>query len=179
MNKPFTVWFTGLSGSGKTTLAIALHHELQALGIKNMEILDGDVIRTNLSNGLGFSKEDRDINIRRIGWICGLINRLEGVAIAAAISPYKEIRDSVRHETANFIEVYVSCPLQIVIKRDTKGLYKKAIQGEIQNFTGISDPYEPPVNPEVTLDTSNTTIDKCVTKIIDHLKSKGLIDEYE
>jgi adenylyl-sulfate kinase len=175
MSKPFTVWFTGLSGAGKTTLAIAVHHKIQELGISNMEILDGDVIRQNISNGLGFSKEDRDINIKRIGWVCQLINKLNGVAIVAAISPYRETRESTKNGIKNFIEVYVNCPLQILIKRDVKGLYEKAIKGEIKNFTGISDKYEPPVSPDVIVKTDMETVEQSTAKIMSKLSEKGFI----
>src|SRR4030095_8009521 len=147
--KGFTLWFTGLSGAGKTTLARLVEAELRARGHK-VEVLDGDIIRTNLSKGLGFSKEDRDTNIRRIGFVCNLLARNDVVAIAAAISPYRDVRDELRREMQNFIEVFVECPIDVLAERDVKGLYKKALAGEIKNFTGIDDPYEPPTNPEVT-----------------------------
>ncbi|MER3514768.1 MAG: adenylyl-sulfate kinase, partial [Chloroflexota bacterium] len=134
----FTVWFTGLSGAGKSTIAHILEHELRARGMK-VEVLDGDVVRTHLSKGLGFSKEDRDTNIRRIGWVCEVLSRNGVVAIAAAISPYRAIRDEIRARIPNFIEVYVQAPLEVLMERDVKGLYKKALAGEIANFTGISD----------------------------------------
>ena len=145
----FTVWFTGLSGSGKSTLSEILGHELRQRRLK-VEILDGDVVRTNLSKGLGFSKEDRDTNIRRVGWVCQLLTRNGVVAIAAAISPYRAVRDEVRAAVGRFVEVYVEAPIPILAERDVKGLYKKARAGEIAGFTGVSDPYEPPTNPEVT-----------------------------
>ena len=146
----FTLWFTGLSGSGKTTLARMVERELRARGMK-VEVLDGDVIRQNLSQGLGFSKEDRDTNIRRIGFVCQLLTRNGVVAIASAISPYREVRDENRRRIGRFVEVYVEAPLEVLMERDVKGLYKKALAGEIPNFTGISDPYEPPLNPEIGL----------------------------
>src|SRR4051812_31076308 len=146
--KGFTLWFTGLSGAGKTTVSKIVEHELRSRGSR-VEILDGDAVRENLSKGLGFSKEDRDINIRRIGFVCGLLSRNGVIAIAAAISPYRAVRDEVRSHIHNFIEIYVECPLEVVTGRDVKGLYKKAIKGEIGLFTGVSDPYEPPLHPEV------------------------------
>jgi adenylyl-sulfate kinase len=144
----FTIWFTGLSGSGKSTIAAILERDLRQRGHR-VEVLDGDVVRTNLSKGLGFSKEDRDTNIRRIGWVCEVLSRNDVVAIAAAISPYREIRDEVRGKIGRFVEVYVEAPLEVLADRDVKGLYRKAMAGEIQNFTGVNDPYEAPVNAEV------------------------------
>lgn len=145
----FTLWFTGLSGSGKSTIAAILERELRSRGLK-VEVLDGDVVRTNLSKGLGFSKEDRDTNIRRIGWVCEVLSRNDVVAIAAAISPYRAIRDEIRGRIGRFVEVYVEAPLEVLADRDVKGLYRKAMAGEIQNFTGVNDPYEPPLDPDVT-----------------------------
>jgi adenylyl-sulfate kinase len=164
--KGFTVWFTGLSGSGKTTISRKLQDNLREHGIMNVEILDGDVVRTNLSKGLGFSKEDRDINIRRIGFVCALLTRNGVPNMAAAISPYQAIRDEVREKIGNFVEVYVKCPMDELVKRDPKGLYKKALSGEIKNFTGVSDPYEEPSNPEVICDTEQETLKDSVDKII-------------
>src|ERR1044072_2406283 len=155
-NRGFTIWLTGLSGSGKTTLAQSLIDELKARDV-NVELLDGDEVRTNLSKGLGFSKEDRDTNIRRIGYVSRLLSRNGVGVITAAISPYREIRDEVRHsitrDGAEFVEVYVQCPIEVLIERDVKGLYKKALAGEIKEFTGVSDPYEEPLNPEATVNT--------------------------
>jgi len=148
MERGFTVWFTGLSCSGKTTVSRGVAKDLMKRGLK-VEVLDGDVVRTNLSKGLGFSKEDRDTNIKRIGFVCKLLSRNGVVAIAAAISPYRVIRDYNRQEIGDFIEVYCKCPLELCIERDVKGLYKKALAGEITNYTGVSDPYEEPLNPEV------------------------------
>jgi adenylyl-sulfate kinase len=171
----FTVWFTGLSGSGKTTLAHLLHDKLQERGL-NLEILDGDVVRTNLSKGLGFSKEDRDTNIRRIGFVCQLLTRNGVPNIAAAISPYREIRDENRAKIGNFVEVYVKCSLDTCAQRDIKGLYKKAFAGEIPNFTGISDPYEEPLNPEVVVETDKESPEESVTKILNKLEELGYIE---
>ncbi len=172
--KGFTVWFTGMSGAGKSTLAEALAPELRQRGCK-VEILDGDVVRTNLSKGLGFSKEDRDINIRRIGFVCNLLTRNDAVAIAAAISPYKTIRDENRKLIKNFVEVYCECELDKLIERDVKGLYKKALAGEIKGFTGIDDPYEPPVNPEVTIDSGTESQEESLKKILRTLELMGYI----
>lgn len=170
----FTLWFTGLSGAGKSTLAQAVAEQLRARGMK-VEVLDGDVIRTNLSKGLGFSKEDRDTNIRRIGWVCEVLSRNNVVAIAAAISPYKAIRDEVRAKIENFVEIYVEVPLEEAIKRDVKGLYEKALRGEIENFTGVSDPYEPPEDPEVICHTAEESVEESVAKIMTTLEEKGLL----
>src|SRR5882672_9981451 len=150
MQKGFTVWFTGMPGAGKTTSASLLEQRLRALGA-SAEMLDGDVVRTRLSKGLGFGKEDRDENIRRIGFVCELLSRNGVIVIVSAISPYRELRDEVRRQIPQFVEVYMECPLDVLIARDVKGLYKKALAGEIPSFTGISDPYEPPPAPEVTI----------------------------
>jgi len=173
-NKGFILWFTGLSGSGKSTLADYLTPVLRERGVK-VEVLDGDVVRTNLSKGLGFSKEDRDTNIRRIGFVAGLLSRNGVCAITAAISPYAAIRDEIRKETANFIEVYVEAPLEVVEARDTKGLYKKARAGEIKNFTGVSDPYEAPKNAEVTVHTGDESIEASAEKILSYLAERGFV----
>ena len=165
---------TGLSGSGKSTVASMLARRLRAAGAR-VEILDGDVVRTNLSKGLGFSKEDRDINIRRIGFVCNLLSRNGVFAIAAAISPYKAIRDEVRAAAANFVEVFADCPLDALIERDVKGLYKKALAGEIKNFTGVSDPYEPPESPEVRIDSSSQTAEQSTDAVWQYLISAGLL----
>ncbi len=172
--KGFTLWFTGLSGSGKSTLAIGVEEELKRRGM-NVEVLDGDVVRTNLSKGLGFSKEDRDINIRRIGFVCNLLTRNNAVAIAAAISPYKAIRDENRALVGRFVEVYCECPLEELEKRDTKGLYKKARAGEIKGFTGIDDPYEIPENPEITINSARESEEESLSKIIRTLELMGFI----
>ncbi len=172
--KGFTLWFTGLSGSGKSTLAVAVEKELKRRGM-NVEVLDGDVVRTNLSKGLGFSQEDRDINIRRIGFVCNLLTRNDAVAIAAAISPYKAIRDENRKMIGRFVEVYCECPIDELIKRDTKGLYKKALAGEIKGFTGIDDPYEAPESPEVTVNSSTESIDESAGKIMRTLELMNFI----
>lgn len=177
IDKGFTLWFTGLSGSGKSTLATYLLPKLREAG-KKVEILDGDEVRENLSKGLGFSKEDRDTNIRRIGFVANLLARNGVVSITAAISPYKDIRNEIRAKAqAPFIEVYVECPIDVLEDRDTKGLYKKAKAGIIKNFTGISDPYEAPENPEVVCDTSKESIEESADKILAYLRKRGLVPE--
>lgn len=175
MDRGFTIWFTGLSCSGKTTISKKVEEKLRKRGFNKIEILDGDDVRTNLSRGLGFSKEDRDINIKRIGFVCKLLSRNGVIAIAAAISPYREARDFNRREIRDFIEVYCKCPLEVCIQRDVKGLYKKALAGEIKNFTGIDDPYEEPLNPEVILMTDRETPDESANKVIAKLESLGYI----
>lgn len=170
----FTLWFTGLSGSGKTTASRLVEKELRARGLR-VEILDGDVIRENLSKGLGFSKEDRDINIRRIGFVCELLTRNGVVAITAAISPYRSVRDEIRARIGRFVEVYAECPINVLAERDVKGLYKKALKGEIKNFTGVDDPYEPPQNPEVVIKSDRETVEESVARIIAKLEESGYI----
>ncbi len=176
--KGFTLWFTGLSGAGKTTLARIVENHLRERGHR-VEVLDGDIIRTNLSKGLGFSKEDRDTNIRRIGFVCNLLARNDVVAIAAAISPYREVREEVRRETAAFVEVYVKCPISVLAERDVKGLYKKAIAGEIKNFTGIDDPYEEPLSPEVIVETDRETPEESAARIVAKLEELSLVEKAE
>src|SRR3989440_5895271 len=169
------VWFTGLSGAGKSTIATALQAELTRRG-RHSELLDGDEVRTHLSKGLGFSKEDRDTNIRRIGYVARLIARSGGVAITAAISPHREVRDELRGQTPGFVEVFVRAPLDTLVERDTKGLYRKAIAGEIANFTGVSDPYEEPLHPEVVCDTSTETVAESVAKVVATLERLGHLE---
>ena len=174
MHKGFTVWFTGLSGAGKSTVSNLLEARLRSLGAR-VEVLDGDVVRTHLSKGLGFSKEDRDINIRRIGFVCELLSRNGVIAIAAAISPYRAVRDEVRSRIENFVEVYVECPLEVLVERDVKGLYKKALAGEIAQFTGVTDPYEAPEQPEVTINSSKETPEESLERIWATLIGSGLV----
>jgi adenylyl-sulfate kinase len=174
MHKGLTLWFTGLSGAGKSTISSIIVDRLRAHGAK-VEILDGDVVRTHLSKGLGFSKEDRDTNIRRIGFVCELLSRNGVIAIGAAISPYRAIRDEIRSRVPNFVEVYVECPLDVLIARDAKGLYKQALAGELPQFTGVSDPYEPPLNPEVTLHTAVENPEQSADKVWDALHRLKLV----
>ena len=171
----FTLWFTGLSGSGKTTASRIVAQILRDRG-KKVEILDGDVVRMNLSKGLGFSKEDRDINIRRIGFVCRLLSRNDVVAIGAAISPYKAIRDENRALIGDFIEVYARCPMETLIERDVKGMYKKALAGEIKGFTGVDDPYEAPENPEIIIDTDKETPQESAAIIIARIEQLGYLE---
>ena len=179
MSQGFTLWFTGLSGAGKTTLTNEIVPQLKARGVK-VEVLDGDEVRTNLSKGLGFSKEDRDTNIRRIGYVARLLSRNGVGVIVAAISPYAEIRDEVRKDVeangAAFVEVFVKASLDTLVGRDVKGLYKKAIAGEIANFTGVSDPYEAPEHPEILVSSDTETVVESGEKIIDYLEENGLIE---
>ena len=175
MSKGFTLWFTGMSGAGKSTLASLVAEELRARGHR-VEVLDGDEIRTHLSKGLGFSKEDRDTNIRRIGYVAKLLSRNGVVAISAAISPYRDIRDELRREHERFFEVYMNCTIEQLSARDVKGLYKKALAGEIKNFTGVSDPYEPPPSPELVLDTGIETVEESYKKLIRRLEEVGFIN---
>jgi adenylyl-sulfate kinase len=174
MHDGFTVWFTGMSGAGKSTISHLLEERLCNLGAK-VEVLDGDVVRTHLSKGLGFSKEDRDENIQRIGFVCELLSRNGVIAIAAAISPYRAAREGVRARIGKFVEVYVKCPVEVLASRDVKGLYRKALAGEIPHFTGISDPYETPLAPEVTVDSSSETAEQSLEKIWTALVNLGLI----
>ena len=174
MEKGLILWFTGLSGAGKTTISKVVAEKLKQRGQK-VEILDGDIVRENLSKGLTFSKEDRDINIRRIGFVAHLLSRNGVVAITAAISPYKAIRNEIREMYDNFIEVYINAPLEVCEQRDVKGLYAKARSGEIKNFTGIEDPYEPPDNPEITCCTDQESLDESVAHVISSLEKLGYL----
>jgi len=174
MHKGFTLWFTGMSGAGKSTISRIIAQRLCARGAK-VEVLDGDVVRTHLSKGLTFSKEDRDENIRRIGFVCEMLTRHGVIAVAAAISPYRAVRDEVRARIPSFVEVYVKCPVEVLTERDAKGLYKKALAGEIKHFTGISDPYEQPLNPEVVVNSDTETPEESVARIWSTLESLGLI----
>lgn len=173
--KGFTIWFTGLSGAGKTTLSHHVHEALRDRGILNVEILDGDVVRTHLSKGLGFSKADRDTNIRRIGWVCYLLTKHGIPNMAAAISPYRDVREEVRKMIGRFVEVYVKCPIEVCELRDVKGLYKKARTGEMKHFTGIDDPYEEPLNPEVVVETDKETVYESAMKVMAELEKLGLV----
>jgi len=176
-NEGFTVWFTGLSGAGKSTIAEMLYHELKARGLRT-EILDGDEVRKNLSKGLGFSKEDRDTNILRIGFVANLLTRNGVATICCPISPYKETRDQCRELIGEFVEVYVHATVEeIAAHRDPKGLYKKALAGEITGFTGVDDPYEVPEHPELVIDTEAEGPEESLRHVLDTLRARGYIDD--
>jgi len=175
MSEGFTLWFTGLSGAGKSTLANLAAEELRRRGHR-VEVLDGDEVRTNLSKGLGFSKEDRDTNIRRIGYVCRLLARNGVIAISAAISPYRDVRDEVRRDHERFFEVFVKCPLETLVERDVKGLYKKALRGEIPNFTGVSDPYEEPLAAELVVDSHSETREESLQRLLAALEAMNYIN---
>lgn len=177
--KGFTLWFTGLSGAGKSTLADEISRRLNERGIGH-EVLDGDVVRTNLSKGLGFSREDRDTNIRRIGFVAAEIVRHNGIVITAAISPYRTARNDCRRMIGeNFIEVFVDTPLEVCIERDNKGFYSQSQRGDLLGLTGIDDPYEPPLDPEMVLDTINHTPEQNARRIVEYLIKTGLLLEDE
>ena len=176
--KGFTIWFTGLSGAGKSTLSEAIEERLKARG-RSIEILDGDIVRTHLSKGLGFSREDRDTNIKRIAFVCGLLTRNGVVCISAAIAPYREARQWARQEIGSFVEVYVKCPIQVCRQRDVKGLYKLVDQGKITGFTGVDDPYEAPEHPELIVQTSTESIAESVGRIFATLEELGYLEPEE
>lgn len=169
------VWLTGLSGAGKSTLAHALLAELPKHTRRKLELLDGDVVRTHLSKGLGFSREDRDINIRRIGWVADLVARHGGIAVVAAISPFREVREEVKRTYANVVEVFVDASVEECARRDVKGLYAKAMRGEIANFTGVSDPYEAPERPDVRVPTAEVSVAAGVELIVAELRRRNLL----
>ncbi len=170
-----TVWFTGLSGAGKTTIRQALEEKLRSQNYA-VEVLDGDIVRENLTKGLGFSKADRDENIRRIGFVSHLLTRNGVIVLVSAISPYRDIRDEVRKRIGNFVEIFVNAPLNVCEERDVKGLYKRARAGEIKQFTGIDDPYEPPLNPDIECRTDQETLDESVEKVMQGLKQLGYLN---
>ncbi len=174
-NKGFTLWFTGLSGAGKSTLSEAIEHRLKASGQK-VEVLDGDVVRTHLSKGLGFSREDRDTNIKRIAFVCGLLTRNDVICISAAISPYRETRQWARDHIGDFVEVYVKCPIEVCRQRDVKGLYKLVDEGKIKGFTGVDDPYEEPEHPELIVETDRETVEESVERIFARLEDLGYLE---
>jgi adenylyl-sulfate kinase len=171
----FAVWFTGLSGAGKSTLSERLMTRLRERGAK-AELLDGDIVRTNLSRGLGFSREDRDTNIRRIGFVAELLSRNGVIVVVAAISPYRETRDEVKGRIPQFVEVFVDCPIEVLAARDVKGLYSKALAGQLGNFTGVSDPYEPPLRADVVIHSDCEGIDESLEKIWGVLLQRGLLE---
>src|SRR6266536_2856583 len=170
----FTLWLTGLSGAGKSTLATAVGHELRRRGVR-VEVLDGDEVRQNLSKGLGFTREDRDTNIRRIGYVAKLLTRNGVVVITAAISPYRAVRDEVRREIGAFVEVYVKASLDECVRRDTNGLYRRALAGEIPQFTGVSDPYEEPLRPELVIDSEREVVGESAARVIGRLVELGYV----
>lgn len=170
----FTLWLTGLPCAGKTTIGRAITEALQWRGLKS-EHLDGDTVRQSLTRDLGFSKTDRDTNIERVAFVAKLLSRNGVGVVASFISPYQATRQFVRHETTNFIEVFIDAPLEVCIQRDVKGLYSKALSGEIPNFTGISDPYEAPESPDIVVKTAESNIEACVDTIMQHLEAKNLI----
>ena len=174
IHKGFTVWLTGMSGAGKSTISDELMARFRSGGAR-VELLDGDIVRTNLSQGLGFSREDRDTNVRRIGFVAELLSRNGVIVVVAAISPYRATRDEVRSRIANFVEVHVDCPIEVLAERDVKGLYKKALSGEVGNFTGISDPYEAPLDADVTTRSDRETVAESVDRIWRELEKRGLI----
>jgi adenylyl-sulfate kinase len=180
VKKGFVLWFTGMSGAGKSTLSVPVAERLRAAGLP-VEVLDGDEVRTHLSQGLTFSKQDRDVNVRRIGYVARLLARNGAIAVTALISPYRalraEQRAAVEADGAAFVEVYVECPLDVLAERDVKGLYKRALAGEIENFTGVSDPYEPPDNPEVVVRSDGDSVEDGIERIITTLKELRLVPE--
>jgi adenylyl-sulfate kinase len=173
-NTGFTLWLTGFSGAGKTTIAVAMEKQLRQRGV-NIERLDGDTVRESLTRDLGFSKEDRDKNIERVTFVAKLLSRNGVGVVSSFISPYRAMRDYARRETSNFIEVFVNAPLEVCAERDVKGLYAKAFAGQIPNFTGVNDPYEPPVSPEITVHTDRETLDESVAIIVAYLEERQLI----
>jgi len=173
-NKGFTIWFTGLSGAGKSTLSGIIEQRLRACDL-NVEVLDGDIVRTHLSKGLGFSREDRDTNIKRIAFVCSLLTRNGVVSIAAAISPYRETREWARKEIGNFVEVYIKCPIEVCRQRDVKGLYKLADEGKLKGLTGVDDPYEEPEHPELVIETDKETVAESITHIFAKLEELGYL----
>ncbi len=171
----FTIWLTGMSGSGKSTVTAILERTLRARGHR-VEVLDGDAVRTHLTKGLGFTREDRDENIRRVGWVCEILSRNDVIAIAAVISPYRAVRDEVRARIGRFVEVYMEASVEVLAQRDPKGLYRRAMAGEIENFTGVSDPYEPPLHPDVVCHSDGReTPEESARKVIAKLEDLGLI----
>ena len=177
-NTGFTIWFTGLSGAGKSTLSQIIEKRLRDRG-RNVEVLDGDIVRTHLSKGLGFSREDRDTNIKRIAFVCSLLTRNSVICISAAIAPYREAREWARKEIGSFVEVYVKCPIEVCRQRDVKGLYKLVDEGKLKGFTGVDDPYEEPENPELVIETDKETVEESVAHIFARLEELGYLEPEE
>ena len=167
-----TVWLTGLSGAGKSTIATHVARHLSDRG-HAVEVLDGDIVRQNLSAGLGYSKDDRDTNIRRIGFVAEMLTRHGVLVFVAAISPYRSVREEVEHRIGNYVEIHVHCPIDVLVERDGKGLYRRALAGEIDHFTGVSDPYEEPAHPHLRLDTSTEPVEASVAKVLALLQDRG------
>src|SRR5436305_11879752 len=178
MNTGFTIWFTGLSGSGKSTLSEIIEWRLKEQE-RNVEVLDGDIVRTHLSKGLGFSREDRDTNIKRIAFVCSLLTRNGVICISAAIAPYREARAWAREQIGNFVEVYVKCPIEVCRQRDVKGLYKLVDEGKIKGFTGVDDPYEEPEHPELVIETDKETVEESIARIFATLEELGYLEPEE
>jgi adenylyl-sulfate kinase len=170
----FTLWFTGLPCAGKTTLSAELGLELRRRGCR-VEILDADALRTTVCSGLGFDRKDRDENVARIGWICSMLSRHDVVSIAAVVSPYRDAREQLRKTIPGFVEIYVKTPLSVCIERDVKGMYAKALAGELAHFTGIDDPYEEPLHPEIAIETHQASVSECVQSIIEWLQQADLL----
>lgn len=177
-NKGFTLWFTGLSGAGKSTLSGIIEQRLKTRD-RNVEVLDGDIVRTHLSKGLGFSREDRNTNLQRIAFVCSLLTRNGVICIAAAISPYREAREWARKEIGNFVEVYIKCSIEVCRERDVKGLYRLADEGKLKGFTGVDDPYEEPEHPELVIETDNETVEESVARIFAKLEELGYLEPSE
>src|SRR2546429_1323219 len=177
-NQGFTIWFSGLSGSCKSRLSEVIEQRLKAHG-RNVEVLDGDIVRTHLSKGLGFSREDRDTNIKRIAFVCGLLTRNGVICISAAIAPYREARQWARQEIGNFVEVYVKCPLEVCRQRDVKGLYQLVEEGKLKGFTGVDDPYEEPEHPELIIETDKETVEQSIHRIFATLEELGYLESEE
>ena len=174
-HKGFTIWFTGLSGAGKSTLSEVIEQYLKERGRK-VEVLDGDIVRTHLSKGLGFSREDRDTNIKRIAFVCSLLTRNDVICISAAISPYREARQWAREQIGNFVEVFVKCPIEVCRQRDVKGLYRLVDEGKLKGFTGVDDPYEEPEHPELVVETDQESVEESVMRIFAKLEELGYLE---
>jgi adenylyl-sulfate kinase len=173
-HRAFTLWLTGLSGAGKSTLAHRVEQQLKACQLQ-VEVLDGDVVRRYLSQGLGFSAEDRAINVQRIAFVCHLLTRNGVICVAAAISPYRDMRARARQQIGDFIEVYVRCPLEVCRQRDVKGLYRRVAAGEIRSFTGVDDPYEEPEHPDLVVETDRETVEESVARIFARVRERGYL----
>jgi adenylylsulfate kinase len=170
----FTLWFTGLPCAGKTTLAAEVGLELKRRGCR-VEVLDADALRTTVCRGLGFDRKDRDENVARIGWICSMLSRHGVVSVAAVVSPYADAREQLRKTIPGFVEIYVKTPLSVCIERDVKGMYAKAMAGKLSHFTGIDDPYEEPLHPDIVIETERSSVSECVRSIVEWLEQADLL----